>query len=429
MNSKVVHNNQKHLTLEQRIQIEQFLNQNYTFKDIGKILKKDPTTISKEIRKHRTQKTSASFNKCAKRETCSKKNVCGSSCKLACRSCKICNLECDEFEPILCKTLQSPPYVCNGCSKKASCKADKLYYHAFSSFKEYRCTLSSSREGIRITDEKLCDLDSLVSPLIKQGLSISHIYSTHKELFPCTKRTLYNYIDKKYLSVANIDLPRKVRYKKRKSKKKLPKKDSAIRLNRTYKDFIEHTLLNPDLPIVEMDTVEGVKGGKVLLTLIFRSCKLMLAFILNDKTTASVLSVFNQLETSLGNELFEKTFPIILTDNGSEFSNPLSLEFNAEGVARTRIFYCDPNASYQKGSIEKNHEFIRYIIPKGKSMDKYTQEDITFMINNINSVARDSLNGSSPFDLATLLIDNYVLDALNLKKIDPDNILLKPYLI
>lgn len=429
MESKVIHNNQKHLTLEQRIEIEQFLNENYTFKDIGKILKKDPTTISKEVKKHRTQKGSAAFNKCSKKNTCTKKNICSSSCSKQCRICKICNQECDEFEPIICKKLQIPPYVCNGCPQKAICRADKLYYHAFSAFKEYRNTLSSSREGIRIKDEELCDLDNLVSPLIKQGLSISHIYANHKEHFPCTKKTLYNYIDKKYLSVANIDLPRKVRYKKRKSKKKLPKKDSTIRINRTYKDFIEYTSLYPELPIVEMDTVEGIKGGKVLLTMIFRSCKLMLAFILEDKTTASVLAVFDQLETVLGNELFEKTFPIILTDNGSEFSNPLSLEFNSEGIGRTRIFYCDPNASYQKGTIEKNHEFIRYIIPKGKSMDNYTQDNINFMINNINSVARDSLNGSSPFDLATLLIDNYVLDSLNLKKIDPDNILLKSYLI
>lgn len=429
MESKVIYNNQKHLTLEQRVQIEQFLNQNYSFKDIGRLLKKDPTTISKEVRKHRTEKIIHSFNKCSKKDICTKKNACNSSCLKPCKNCKICNIECDEFEPIICKTLQTPPYVCNGCSQKHTCRTNRFFYQAFTSFKEYRNTLSSSREGIRLDDEQLCDLDNLVSPLIKQGLSISHIYSTHKELFPCTKRTLYNYIDQKYLSVSNIDLPRKVRYKKRKSKKKTVKKDSSIRVNRTYKDFIEYTSLNPDIPIVEMDTVEGIKGGKVLLTLIFRSCKLMLAFILEDKTANSVLKVFNYLEKLLGNELFEKTFPIILTDNGSEFSNPLDLEFNNEGIRRTRIFFCDPNASYQKGTIEKNHEFIRYIIPKGKSMNQYTQDDINRMINHINSVTRDSLNGSSPFDLATLLIDTTVLDALNLEKIAPDNILLKPSLI
>ena len=220
MESKVIYNNQKHLTLEQRVQIEQFLNQNYSFKDIGRLLKKDPTTISKEVRKHRTEKVIHSFNKCSKKDTCTKKNACNSSCSKPCKNCKICNIECDEFEPIICKNLQIPPYVCNGCSQKYTCRTNRLYYQAFSSFKEYRNTLSSSRKGIRIDDEQLCNLDNLVSPLIKQGLSLSHIYYTHKELFPCTKRTLYNYIDQKYLSVSNIDLPKKVRYKKRKSKKK-----------------------------------------------------------------------------------------------------------------------------------------------------------------------------------------------------------------
>lgn len=224
MKSKVVHNNQKHLTLEQRIQIEQFLNQNYSFKDIGNILKKDPTTISKEVRKHRTEKVSASFNKCAKKNTCTKKNICSSACTKDCRICKICNQQCTEFIPIICKTLQTPPYVCNGCEKKATCRANKLYYQAFSSFKEYRNTLSTARKGIRLADEQLCDLDNFVSPLIKQGLSISHIYSTHKELFPCTKRTLYNYIDKNIFLLLILTFLERLDTRKESLKRLYPKK-------------------------------------------------------------------------------------------------------------------------------------------------------------------------------------------------------------
>ena len=73
---------------------------------------------------------------------------------------------------------------------------------------------------------------------------------------------------------------------------------------------------NPDIQVVEMDTVEGKKGGKVLLTMLFRNSKLMIAFLLDDKTSNSVLKVFNWIESILGNYLFEKTFPVILTDNG-----------------------------------------------------------------------------------------------------------------
>ena len=63
--------------------------------------------------------------------------------------------------------------------------------------------------------------------------------------------------------------------------------------------------------------------------------------------------------------MFEKNFPIILTDNGTEFGAPLSLEFNFEEIGRTRIFYCNFHASYQKGMLEKKHEFIRNVLPKG----------------------------------------------------------------
>ena len=155
----------------------------------------------------------------------------------------------------------------------------------------------------------------------------------------------------------------------------------------------------------------------------------MLAFLLNQKDTTNVLKVFDYVENILGNDLFEKTFPIILTDNGSEFSNPLSLEFNQEGIGRTRIFYCNPEASYQKGAIEKNHEYIRYVIPKGVSMDDYTQQDITKMINHINSTARESLNGHTPYELAKILIHKDVLKKLNLKMVPANEIQLQPKLL
>ena len=223
-------------------------------------------------------------------------------------------------------------------------------------------------------------------------------------------------------------MPRRVRYSKRKNKKTHPK-DTTVRKGRTYEDFEKYLLDNPDTQIVEMDTVEGKKGGKVLLTMLFRTSKLMLAFLLDDKTSNSVLKMFNWLESILGNELFEKTFPIILTDNGSEFSNPLSLEFNDEGISRTRIFFCNPGASYQKGALEKNHEFIRYVIPKGFTIDNFTQNDITKMINHINSLTRPSLNNATPYDLAQILLHKDVLKKLNLVKVPAKEIQLNKKLL
>ena len=422
--------NQKHLTLEDRNYIEQALNQNMTFKEIAKFLSKDPTTISKEIKKHRIRKDSTSFNsnfnQCINRYTCNKRNICSLTCKKKCSHCVSCNKFCEEFKEELCISLQRAPFVCNGCSKKIGCHFIKFYYRALPSFNSYKNTLSTSRQGINLSADELCELDNIVSPLIKQGQTIAHIYQTQD--LTCSKSSLYNYIDKNQLSARNIDLPRRVRYSKRKSKRAQPK-DTAIRKGRTYEDFEKYILDNPDTQIVEMDTVEGKKGGKVLLTMLFRNSKLMLAFLLDDKTSNSVLKAFNWLEDILGNELFEKTFPIILTDNGTEFSNPLSLEFNDKGIGRTRIFFCNPGASYQKGTLEKNHEFIRYVLPKGLSMDDLEQHDITKMINHINSLTRASLNNATPYDLAQILLHKDVLKKLNLVKVPANEIQLNTKLL
>lgn len=426
-----MYHNQKHLTLEDRNYIEQALNQNITFTEMGKYLQKDPTTISKEIKKHRIRKEGNSihvnFNHCSKRYSCHKKHICSTRCKRECRTCKECNKVCSEFDEGLCKRLIYAPFTCNGCENKAGCRLTKYFYKALPSFNSYRTTLSEARQGINMSELELCSLDKIISPLVKQGQSISHIHKMHD--IPCSKVTLYNYLDKNCFSVGPLDLPRKVKFKKRKSQKKSEPRKTKARNGRTYEDFKLFIEEHPELPIVEMDTVEGKKGGKVLLTLLFRSSRLMLAFLLNSKTQNEVLKIFNYLESILGNNLFEKTFPIILTDNGTEFSASLELEFNSEGIGRTRIFYCNPTASYQKGMIEKNHEFIRYVIPKGTTMDNFNQSDITKMINHINSLARESLNWNTPYDLAKLLLKKDVLKKLNLVKVPTNEIKLTPKLL
>ena len=421
--------NQKHLTLEDRNFIEQALNRDMTFKEIGKFLSKDPTTISKEVKKHRIRKEHSSFkgdNLCANQYTCVKKNVCGKNCHTLCHGCRVCPNRCSDYVEKTCPTLQRAPFVCNSCSYKAPCRLTKYYYRALPSYNQYKNTLSVSRQGINLSDNELYELDNIVSPLLKQGQTIAHIYQTQD--LKCSKSSLYNYIDQNKLSARNIDLPRRVKYPKKKKQRTAPK-NTAIRKGRTYEDFEKYLIENPDTQVVEMDTVEGKKGGKVLLTMLFRNSKLMLAFLLDDKTSNSVLKAFNWIESILGNYLFEKTFPVILTDNGSEFSNPLSLEFNDEGIGRTRIFFCNPGASYQKGAIEKNHEFIRYVLPKGTSMDNLMQKDIDLMINHINSLTRVSLNNATPYDLAQILLDKNVLKKLNLKKIPANEIQLNTKLL
>ena len=420
----------KHLTLDERNIIELELGKNTSFREIANYIGKNPSTISKEIKKHRIRKEGQaihiSFNHCANKADCHKRNLCNPRCTKECKSCNNCNYVCPDFEEGLCFRLNHAPYVCNGCSLKYSCKLTKYYYRALSSYNAYKALLSDARQGINLSELELDNLDKIVSPLIKQGQSVSHICKTQN--IPITRSTLYNYVAKNCFSVGPIDLPRKVRMKKRKEKKVEPM-DTVARLNRTYDDFLKYVALNPELPIVEMDTVEGTKGGKVILTMLFRNSRLMLGFLLEAKTQKEVLRVFNFLEQSLGSELFNKTFPIILTDNGTEFSAPSSLEVNAEGFRRTNIFFCNPRASYQKGMIEKNHEFIRYILPKGTTFNNLQQEHIELMINHINSLARNSLNWASPYDLGKILLGVETLKKLNLKKVLPDEIQLTQKLL
>ena len=178
-----------------------------------------------------------------------------------------------------------------------------------------------------------------------------------------------------------------------------------------------------------MDTVHGTRSGKVLLTFQFRNCSLMIAFIIDSCSQVAVKEAIDKLYALLGHETFTRSFPVILTDNGSEFTKPEALEASPSGVQRTKIFYCNPMASYQKPHIEKNHEYIRYILPKGVSFDNCTQEDITLMMNHINSTARASLNGNTPFKLAQMLLNKSLLENLALKHIPADEVHLKPALL
>jgi len=394
--------NQKHLTYEDRAYIEQALEVNLSFRQIADELEKDPSTLSKEIRKHRivsAHKGGRGFTDCLLASTCQKQHMCArADCNIFCTTCtrNRCDKRCTDYVPTACGRLDKPPYVCNGCERKQYCRLGKFYYRAKFADDSYVAFLWESRKGIDMTPEEFDRMDKLVSPLIKQGQSVAHIFTEHENAIPCSKRTLYNYLGAGMLTAKSLDLPRKMRYKPKPQRKERSRAVLGDRIGRTYLDFCKYIRENSGTEIVGMDTVHGNMGGKVLLTFLFCGTNLMLAFLMDSNTRENVLAVFNRLETALGTDIFQKTFAVILTDNGSEFHSPEYLECTRWGELRTRIFYCDPNASWQKPHIEKNHEFIRYVIPKGRTFDNFNQSDITLMVNHINSLARDSLGGMTP---------------------------------
>lgn len=432
--NKKLSGSHKHLTLSDRIFIEKSLNEHKRFKEIAHSLCKDPSTISKEIIRFMDEKPSPHYkgNDCRYFTSCTSSKLCSSCCAEFCKYCNDhdCRWLCVKYEPNRCPGINTPPYVCNGCVNASDCRYPKQFYIAEQAHQQYLERLHSSRQGINSSPQQLQQLNELISPLIRQGQPLSHVYASHSNEIPVSRRTLYNYLDQGLFDVRNIDLPRRVRYKIRKQHRLANPVNYDYRNKRTYRDFEKYCNAFPDYEVVELDTVKGTREtGKCIMTLFFRKSSFMLIFLLKSCTQAEVAAVFDQLYSALGRRTFVNTFRIILTDNGPEFKNPWAIEYDSNKKYRSKVFYCDPYTSSQKGRLEKNHEFIRYVIPKGRSMEHYTQEDMTLLARHINSIARDSLNGKTPFDLATLLLDKKVLAFSGRKKVSPDNVLLKPALL
>ena len=432
----------KHLTLDDRIAIQKGLKETLSFAEIAASIGKDPSTISKEVRVHLTTKETGTrsrpFNPCMGRKTCTMQRKACAECEQTykwhnqdcyCALCGKCNESCPDFMEETCKTLRKPPYVCNGCKTIRSCTLRKQVYDAKEAQKAYETKRSDSRIGVDLTPEELQRLDNIITPLIRQGQSIHQICVNNADDIMCDERSIYNYVDAGILSVGNIDLPRKVRYRKRR-KKKTVHIDKLCHIGRTYEDFRKFMEANPDLSVVEMDSVEGTRDSlKVLLTLFFRNSSLMLAFLREANTARSVTDIFNVLDDKLGRELFMKMFPVILTDRGSEFTDPAAIEFDRDGNRRTYFFYCDPQRSSQKGSIEVTHEFIRRILPKGTSFKNLTQKKVDLMMSHINSYSRKKLNDRSAYQMFSFFYGKDTLDTLNIRSIDANEITLKPELL
>jgi IS30 family transposase len=289
--------------------------------------------------------------------------------------------------------------------------------------------VSQSRSGLCVNEQEVVRLNLLLSPLVQQGQSLHQIYINHKDELMCSEKTMYNYIDACLFDVRNIDLPRKVRFRERYKKPEF-KVDKSCRIGRNYEEFEKFLEKSLDISVVQMDSVIGSKGGKCLLTIHFVDFSFMLAFLRDANTSKSVTDIFTYLYHLLGDGVYKSLFPVIVTDNGSEFSNPKAIEEpNVLSGLKTRVFYCDAGKPYQKGAIEVNHELIRRILPKGASFDQLTQEDINLMMNHINSYKRKKLSNRSPYETFSFYHGEEVLRKLGCEPVTAGDILLKPSLL
>ena len=410
-------------------------NASQASKDLGI----DVSGLIKHIKKYRKLKLTSDNNKCALRFKCNIKNkACGDCFYLrmynqekSCSSCKSnCNATCSSYTLIPdCERLNKWPYVCNGCIKKDRCRLNKYIYSSEDVWKETQKNRSETRKGAHANEEEFVRLSKILIPLLKdKHQSLPQIYLTHKTELRWSYVTLLSYIDNGLIpGVKNIDLTKRVVYPEHYKKENNEPTNIAFLTNRTYSDFISYVTDNNSLEIVEMDTVIGKKGTKpCLLTMLFRKSNYMLAFLLPNKKAESVRNIFIWIRNKLGDELYANTFPIILTDNGTEFARPYDIEFTTKVNKAIHLFYCDPGNSGQKGKIEKNHVELRKIFPKGTDFSIYSQTNINLALKHINSEPRKILNGNCPGKIASVFIDEKVLSLNDYSFINPDEVVLHP---
>ena len=373
----------KHLTLSDRNDIQLGLERGETFKAIGQSILKDPTTVSKEVKRNRQVREST----------------------------------CDNLP---CPLLDKAPFVCNGCPKRRqNCGYKKIFYLAKQAQKQYEQTLVEAREGTPLNSKTFWDMDKVISDGVKKGQHIYHILKTHN--LDVSSSTVYRHIRKGYLSIAPIDLARAVKFKERR-KSKLPSIPKEAKKGRSYEDFQNYLVLNQLDSWLEMDTVMGRMGGKVLLTFNLSFCNFIFARLLDNKTALEVTKHLYDIKNTLheADKDFFQLFPIILTDNGGEFARVDDIEMDVRG--ESKLFFCDPNRSDQKGRIEKNHTLIRDILPKGTSFDNLTQEDINLVCSHVNSVKRAALNGKSAYELFAFTYGEEISKLLGISKIPAEDV-------
>ena len=373
----------KHLTLSDRNDIQLGLERGETFKAIGQSILKDPTTVSKEVKRNKQIRDSTSNN-------------------------------------LPCPLLDKAPFVCNGCPKRRqNCGYKKIFYLAKQAQKQYEQTLVEAREGTPLNSKTFWDMDKVISDGVKKGQHIYHILKTHN--LDVSSSTVYRHIRKGYLSIAPIDLARAVKFKERR-KSKLPSIPKEAKKGRSYEDFLNYLTLNQLNSWLEMDTVLGRMGGEVLLTFNLSFCNFIFARLLDNKTALEVTKHLYDIKNTLHqvDKDFFQLFPVILTDNGGEFARVDDIEMDVRG--ESKLFFCDPNRSDQKGRIEKNHTLIRDILPKGTSFDNLTQEDINLVCSHVNSVKRAALNGKSAYELFAFTYGEEIPKLLGISKIPAEDV-------
>ena len=385
----------KHMTLDDRIEIQECLSKGMTFKAIGERIGKNQTTISREVKIHMEPYTN-SF------------------------------VRTEE----VCPKLLKAPFVCNGCEKKSrsNCPYRRQLYVAKKAQAEYDTVLVESRTGIPLNKESFYETERIISEAVQNGQHIYHIIQSNN--LPISTATVYRHIQKRYYSITPMDLPRAVKFKPRNSKESdyVPK---WAREGRTFDDFLAFVEDNSDIPLVQLDTVIGRIGGKVIMTIHFVNSDFMIGILLENKTAAEAANKIQDLKAELKalGFTFGDIAPLLLTDNGGEFSIVSAFENDTEGNAESHMFFCEPCSPHEKAEIEKNHTLFRDIVKTGTSFDNFTQETVNLIFSHVNAVKRKQFNGKSAYDMFSFYYSEVLASALGISFISANEVIQSPKLL
>ena len=420
------HSEITHLTSEERRIIESGVRHGSTKTAIAKTIGKDNSTVGKEIKLHRKLKHPTSLP----RECSNYKH---------CKYGRECFPECEDYEQFTCKRRDRSPGACNGCSNYSRCRFNKYIYDPAEAEHEYRMTLVDSRSGYNITTLEAKELGEKIQPLLKQGLSPYAILQAHPEI-KLSEKTLYTYIENKVfeglVDIGPLDLRRQVNRKMSKKKANTYKKreDHRYLIGRNYKDYQTYMAETPNVSVTQMDTVyNDGSSGPFIQTFKFVGTGFLFGLLHDEKTALEMKKGVDRLEMILGPKMFRKYVHVLLTDRGPEFTAANDMEMSGD-LRRTRVFYCDPMQSGQKGSLENNHIELRYILPKEhdlKQLGLVDQNALNMVLSHINSLPLERFGGKSPFDVVEFMFPDLYekLLAFGLRKIPVDEINLTPSLL
>lgn len=377
---------------------------------------------------------------CANFESCFRRVFSAAGDRSLRKNAPKCFEGCPDFTEAVCVHLSVASHVCNGCERFKVCALSKRLYVADSAQANRESLLHDSRMGVQPSDSRLSEMNAVLSPCLLKGQSIRNVIANNAATFDgVAERTVYDYVNGGLFDAGRSDLPEACRRRPRRRKKQTRTKVKC-RIGRDYKAFLEFCRVNAVTEWTELDTVIGSVGGKVLFTMILPG-GLMLAFLRDRKTSNTCTRLFNMLWEAAGPDLFRKLFFVILTDNGTEFSDAKMIEnFRPDPEHNPRkllqrgvhLFYCDAYCSCQKPHVEREHREVRRILEHGVSFNGLDQDKINAVLSNVASYTRGALDNRTPYDCFVEKFGDAgrrFLEKIGIVKIPPNDVTLHPFLL